>query len=134
MFIKLTLKGYLSNLPLMKQATPATLYHEIGRAISVLRTRRTPKMSQLALAQAVGLSRASIANIERGLHRVQIHILYDIATVLDVAPHDLLPYPNRSRAEHRLPADMAKELNPKERLAVGRLLGDRNEGGAREKS
>lgn len=86
-------------------------------------------MSQQALAEAVGISRASIANIERGLHRVQIHILYEIAAALDVAPHDLLPHPNRSQAESRIPADIAKELDLKERIGVDRLLRDRNDGG-----
>ena len=98
------------------------LYREIGRAISQLRSRRNPKMSQKTLAQAVSVSRASIANIERGHHRVQLHVLYDIATALDVEPHDLMPHPDRQDQPTHLPEDLKKELNPRERAAVDRLL------------
>lgn len=98
------------------------LYRELGRAIHQLRTQRNPKMSQKALAGAVGISRASIANIERGHHRVQLHVLYDIATALDLEPHDLMPHPDRQDRPTRLPEDVSKELNPRERAAVDRLL------------
>jgi DNA-binding XRE family transcriptional regulator len=47
------------------------------------------KLSQQELADAVGLSRASVVNVERGRHRVQIHLLYEIARVLGVEPQDL---------------------------------------------
>lgn len=96
------------------------LYREIGQAIVLLRTRQKPKMSQKSLADAVGISRASIANIERGHHRVQLHVLYDIAVALEVEPHDLLPH-NASRVTH-LPEDVQKELTPRERTAVDRLI------------
>ena len=98
------------------------IYREIGRAVNHLRNRRNPKMSQKILAEAVGVSRASIANIERGHHRVQLHVLYDIATALDVEPHDLMPHPDRQDRPTNLPEDMRKELNPRERAAVDRLL------------
>ena len=98
------------------------LYREIGRAINQLRLQRRPKMSQKTLAESVGVSRASIANIERGHHRVQLHVLYDIATALDVEPHDLLPHADRMDDVSRLPEDVRKELTPRERTAVDRLL------------
>ena len=98
----------------------------------MLRTRRKPKMSQHALAEAVGISRASITNIERGHHRVQIHVLFDISTALEVEPHDLLPHINHTEFENRLPADVTKELNAKERIAVGRLLEGGKKGEANE--
>jgi transcriptional regulator with XRE-family HTH domain len=99
----------------------SALYQEIGRAIYQLRNQRSPRMSQKALADTVGVSRASIANIERGHHRVQLHVLYDIATALDVEPHDLLPHSERGQSTN-LPDDVSKELSPKERAAVDRLL------------
>jgi transcriptional regulator with XRE-family HTH domain len=98
------------------------IYREIGRAVNQLRNRRNPKMSQKMLAETVGVSRASIANIERGHHRVQLHVLYDIATALDVEPHDLMPHPDRQSPATNLPEEMSKELNPRERAAVDRLL------------
>lgn len=99
------------------------LYREIGRGVHRLRTRRQPRMSQEALAAVVGLSRASIANIERGHHRVQLHVLYDIANALDVQLHDLLPHSDRQDTTPTMvPEDLRKELNPRERVAVDRLL------------
>ncbi len=98
------------------------LYQEIGRAIQRARRQRNPKMSQQKLADAVGISRASIANIERGHHRVQLHMLYDLAIALDLEPHDLMPHPDRQDFPTTLPQDVQKELNPRERAAVDRLL------------
>jgi len=97
------------------------LYEATGQAISVLRKQR--KWSQQKLAEAAALSRASIANIERGRHRIQLHVLYDIAAALDVEPHDLLPHPAKSSVERRLPQDIEKKLRTSnEATAVRRLL------------
>jgi len=79
-------------------------------------------MGQQALASAVGVSRASIANIERGHHRVQLHVLYNIAMVLDVEPHDLMPHADRQVKKTRLPQDLTKELSAREVAAVDRLI------------
>jgi len=112
----------------MRGSSAAVLYQQIGKAIQALRKQHKPKMSQQVLAEAIGVSRASIANIERGYHHVQIHVLYDLSVALEVEPHDLLPHPNNNTVESNLPADVTKELNPKERVAVGRLLQDRHQG------
>src|SRR6185436_8629195 len=102
----------------MSSSNGDVLYRDIGKAICQLRSKHNPKMTQQTLAEAVGVSRASIANIERGHHRVQLHVLYDIATALDAEPHDLLPHPDRQDQVTRLPDDLKKELNPRERAAV----------------
>src|SRR5260221_694169 len=83
-----------------------------------LRISQRPPVSQSALAEAVGLSRASIANIERGHHRVQIHVLYDIAVALGVEPHELLPHPRVHKSERAIPHDIGRVLSPKEQAAV----------------
>lgn len=96
---------------------PADFYREIGK--SICRVRK-PKMSQEKLATAVGLSRASIVNIERGRHRLQLHVLCDIAAALGVLPQEFLPAANSDDAA--LPAAFKAELTEKELAAVGRVL------------
>ena len=129
MFMILTDERSPSKLFPMPRSTSIALYRDIGRAVRRLRDQRKPEMSQQVLADAIGLSRASVANIERGHHRIQIHVLYDIAGALDIEPHDLLPHPNRKQPERRLPEDINKALSPKERVAIGRFL-ERREGDA----
>ena len=64
-------------------------YEALGRAI---RERRTAKrMTQRELAENVGLSRASVANIERGRQSVLVDHLIRFAAALEVRPTDLLP-------------------------------------------
>jgi transcriptional regulator with XRE-family HTH domain len=48
-------------------------------------------MSQEAFARAVGFSRTSITNIERGRQPISLHTLYFMADILGVEPADLLP-------------------------------------------
>jgi len=48
---------------------------------------------------ALGLSRTSITNIERGRQPIQLHTLYKIADVLGVEPTALLPVASDS-AKH----------------------------------
>jgi transcriptional regulator with XRE-family HTH domain len=49
------------------------------------------KMTQGALAEAVGLERTSISNIEKGTQKVSVVTLYQIAEALNVSMVDLLP-------------------------------------------
>ena len=48
-------------------------------------------MSQADIAPGVGLSRTSVANIERGRQRMSLHLLMEFARALEVEPCDLLP-------------------------------------------
>ena len=67
------------------------IHKAFGRAVAV-RRKQQGNMTQLELAQKTGLSRASIANIERGQQNVGLHHLYSIANALEVtAISDLLP-------------------------------------------
>lgn len=104
------------------QGKVVDLYFEIGKAIHRRRTAVSPSVSQQRLADAVGLSRASIVNIERGRHRIQIHVLYDIALALGVEVYALLPSTDATELADGLPSDFRRELNPNELAAVGRLL------------
>lgn len=62
-------------------------YEHLGARIRQLRRHR---LSQEKLAEAAGLSRASIVNIEGGRQRLLVHNLFEIARVLNVTPSELI--------------------------------------------
>jgi transcriptional regulator with XRE-family HTH domain len=65
------------------------LYVQLG---ALIRSRRKKLLlTQHDLAARIGISRASLANIETGRQKVLVHQLYALATALDLAPSDLLP-------------------------------------------
>lgn len=68
------------------------LYSEIGNLIK--KTRLLRKLTQADLSDKVGLTRASITNIERGKQKISIHTLYLIADVLNISPQSLIPEPS----------------------------------------
>lgn len=67
------------------------LFIEIGSLIK--KARKLKGLTQEELSKAIDLSRASIANIERGNQKISIYTLYQIAEVLKVSPQSLLPEP-----------------------------------------
>lgn len=77
------------------------IYELLGRQIAA--RRRQLKMTQSALATKVGMSRASIANIEGGRQSVLLHHLYRFAEALTMSDaSELLPatvMPSRVRFE-----------------------------------
>lgn len=83
------------------------LYLAVGKAIAVRRDELN--LTQQTLADAVGLSRASLANIETGRQKILLHYLYRIAAVLKVP-----------RIEELLPANVQPtEFSKLEDLAIG---------------
>ena len=68
----------------------ARIYRGFGQRLAALRTEL--QMTQAELAQRVQLSRASIANIERGEQRFLLHYAYTLAAALGLRDvRDLLP-------------------------------------------
>lgn len=66
------------------------IYTALGKAIAT--RRKLLKRTQSYLAVHTGMSRASIANIERGHQKVALHHIYNIASVLEISKiSDLLP-------------------------------------------
>lgn len=64
-------------------ALPQGLFYEaLGKKIRQARIERN--ISQGTMARAVGLSRTSITNIEKGRQPVQVHILVKIAETLNM--------------------------------------------------
>jgi transcriptional regulator with XRE-family HTH domain len=66
-----------------------TLYRNIGTLIK--RRRKQLRMTQDRLSKLVGLSRASVANVELGRQKILIHQIYLLAEHLEIAVVDLLP-------------------------------------------
>ena len=66
-----------------------SLYYSIGLKIKEIRQKKG--LNQEAFAQMLDLTRASIANIEKGRQRVTIHLLYDICKFTETNIIDILP-------------------------------------------
>lgn len=69
-------------------AAITNVYRALGAHLAAARKARGVR--QADLATAVGLTRASVANIENGVQRVQIHTLVAAAQALGIAPADLI--------------------------------------------
>lgn len=83
-------------------------YAEIGRRISTF--RRKSNRTQDDLATAIGLTRTSLTNIERGRQRVLIHTIALIAEELSVDLVELVPSGQKStRSLDRMP-EATKQL------------------------
>jgi DNA-binding XRE family transcriptional regulator len=89
------------------------LYPAIGRKIRAARERSTPRLSQDKLAKRLGISRASIVNIEAGRQHAPLNLLWKIAHLLNVELTMLIP----QRAE-LLAIDTTVELNDKMRKQI----------------
>jgi transcriptional regulator with XRE-family HTH domain len=87
-------------------------YQRFGRLLARARARAKEQFSQQGLAVALGLSRTSVTNIERGRQPVQLHTLYKIARVLGVELTSLLP----SAPNSAMPAQSETSLRQNEWL------------------
>lgn len=67
------------------------LYSVIGVKIRDARERSAKRLSQVKLAQILGISRASIVNIEAGRQHASLHLLWRIAEVLETDLVMLIP-------------------------------------------
>jgi transcriptional regulator with XRE-family HTH domain len=65
------------------------IYRAVGQAIREHRKRAA--MTQDELAEAAGLSRTSIVNIEQGTQRMMLHTIEAIARALEVGMLKLIP-------------------------------------------
>lgn len=98
------------------------IYEQIGGIIRSL--RRRADQPQEALAGQLGISRATLANIETGRQRVLIHQLYAIAQALRVDLMDLLPQP----AENPTTSDWTSltfdsDLKEEQKKQLAKLIG-----------
>ena len=101
------------------------IYENLGKRIRDL--RKSLRQTQEQLAQQVGISRASLANIEAGRQQVLVHHLFGIAAalLLDSPALLLLPPHARSRTDGAVaPLPLTGEgLTEKQRREVLSLMG-----------
>jgi len=95
------------------------LYRAVGMAIS--QRRRELKLTQDEVASKVGLSRASLANIETGRQKILLHYLYRLTSALELPGVELL-LPVRVATESVVPAKpvsiSGESLNQKQQAEV----------------
>jgi transcriptional regulator with XRE-family HTH domain len=83
------------------------LYVQIGN--NVREARKGSRLTQLDLANAVGMTRSSIANLEAGRQRIPVHLLVWIGEILGVSPRALLPDASAFDGMHVVP-DVTEHL------------------------
>lgn len=88
------------------------VYSRFGRMLA--RCRERAGLTQEKLAGLVGLSRTSVANIERGRQPVQLHTLYVVADALGVEIPDLLPAVPKPNSGLPIESRQVDQLNIKE--------------------
>lgn len=82
------------------------IYAAFGRKV---RTRREAmRITQSGLSARIGLSRASIANIEAGRQAVLLHQFLALADALAIPPMDLIPPPQQTSDPPDLPEEVMK--------------------------
>lgn len=64
------------------------IYKEVGAKLRSL--RKTKGMTQGEIGRILGISRVSVTNIEKGKHKVQLHLLYDYSKVLGVSINEII--------------------------------------------
>jgi transcriptional regulator with XRE-family HTH domain len=95
------------------------IYREVGRKIR--QTRENQHLSQDSLAQRLGISRTSMVNIEAGRQRTPLHVLWQIAELLETKLTLLIPTPEELLAPQNqtvLDREMMKQI---EEVANGDL-------------
>ena len=72
-------------------ADSEALYRAVGKRIRAGRERTPEKLSQAKLAKHLGISRASVVNIEAGRQHAPLDLLWRIAEALEVELVLLIP-------------------------------------------
>ena len=87
------------------------IYRGVGRKIR--QTRENQHLSQDSLAQRLGISRTSMVNIEAGRQHTPLHVLWQIAELLETKLTSLIPSPEEllaPRNETVLDKEMMEQI------------------------
>lgn len=99
----------------------SVLYRSIGEAVRG--RRRSMGLTQQNLADMLGISRASLANIEVGRQRLLVHQLCNLAHVLDQDVQVLLPKaPDLAKIKEIDGLNFSANLNLEQRQEIAYLL------------
>lgn len=99
------------------------LYRRLGQVIADRRNELG--LTQSAVADRLGLSRASLANLEGGRQRIMVHQLFalvsalDLETVLDLVPEFWVP-PSEPFPDIKISGSI--NLSPEQQLSVESFL------------
>lgn len=97
------------------------MYARLGQLVRQHRERLN--LSQQALADAIKLSRASIANIEAGRQHIALHQLYRLARALKVDASTLLPRADADEPPAAVPKIKSSQaLSEQEQVAIARAV------------
>lgn len=98
------------------------LYEAFGKAVSVRRNKL--RMTQAELARKVGLSRASLANIENARQNVLLHHVYSLAVALKFSKiAELLPPDPQLVADDQMQLHIDRDqVSDREKALVGDLI------------
>ena len=100
-----------------------SLYRRLGASIKA--RRRALQLTQQQLATQLGISRASLANVETGRQRVLVHQLYELAEQLNVGVQELLPESSEADALQTLDDLLFSEnVTVSQRQQIATLLKD----------
>lgn len=100
------------------------IYEQIGQRVRD--ARDAARLTQGELGERIGLTRASVTNIETARQNVQLHTLYAIAHALEVPVAALLPSLETApraaspRVQHAI--KNLKDLKPSERQILEEML------------
>jgi len=101
---------------------PEPIYQQIGKNIRTV--RRRAEKAQDELASQLGISRATLANMETGRQRILVHQLYAIAQALKIGLNDLLPPPQDVAAMANWTSlTFEGDLNAEQKKQVANLIG-----------
>lgn len=108
------------------------LYSQFGQLVR--RHRERLGLNQAEIGQAIGLTRASIANIETGRQRIPLHHLYSLARALKVDVHALLPTAGSVPRVANREIQSSVELSAREHDDVARVVGSIEVGTTRRRT
>lgn len=111
---------------------PDSINQHIGQVIKTRRKTLAPPLTQETLAQQLGISRASLANIETGRQSVMVHQLYAFAKILHLSPSDFL-LPLDGSAHGTWSELLPDDLKPQQKEQIARLLAETPAEPARDK-